>query len=324
MDNFLFLFFALLLFAGFLVYFKVARKYNIVDVPNHRTMHEGATIRGGGVVIFMAMVLFSIFIYNPGYYFLAGLIIIGITGFLDDLLDLPNRIRFPLQLLSVVLMIWQSGLGNINLSFLIAAVIIITGTLNAFNFMDGINGITAGYAMVSVGTLLYINNTVQPFIYDGFLWFFMLALLVFSFFNFRKKAVCFAGDVGSLSVAFVVVFLLLKLITVTGQWIYVLFLTLYGIDTIFTIIQRIFRKENIFRAHRLHFFQVVIKKTGMAHLQMTGFYMAVQLAVNIIILKIAQSSWNRQIIYALIMLGILSLFYIYVKSKMMRRADAIQ
>ncbi len=324
MSDFLYVFFTLLLMATFFVYFRIARKYNIVDLPNYRTMHEGATIRGGGVVIFIAMALYSVFMYNPGYYFLAGLLVIGVTGFLDDLLDLPNRIRFPLQLLSVVLMIWEAGLGNVPLLWLIAAVIVITGTLNAFNFMDGINGITAGYAMVTVGTLLYINNTGQSFIYNGFLLFFILTLLIFAFFNFRRKAVCFAGDVGSLSIAFIIVFLILKLISVTGHWVYVLFLTLYGIDTIFTIIQRLFRKENIFRAHRLHFFQVVIKKTGMPHLMMTAWYMALQLAVNFVVIEIAEFSWERQIIFSLIMLGAISLFYIYVKSKMMKREDVVQ
>ena len=324
MNNLLlYLFFAFLLLAAFLVYFRIARKYNIVDTPNHRTMHEGATIRGGGIIILIAMVFYSIFVYNPGYHFLAGLIVIGVTGFLDDLLDLPNRVRFPLQLLSVALMIWAVDLGSLNIFMLLMAVIVITGTLNAFNFMDGINGMTAGYSMVITATLIYINNTGTAFIYNGFLYFFMLSLLAFSFFNFRRKAVCFAGDVGSLSVAFIVVFLILKLVAVSGQWIYILFLTLYGIDTIFTIVQRILRKENIFRAHRLHFFQVVIKKTGIPHLRMSILYTAVQLVVNLIILKIVVFSWNTQIIYVIVMLGALSLFYIYVKSNMMKKPDVV-
>ena len=320
MSSGLYLVFAVLLFVANVIYFKIARTYKIVDLPNHRTMHEGATIRGGGIVILISIILFSLFLANPGYYFITGLTILGITGFLDDLIDLSGKIRFPLQALSVVLILVELDLTGLSLFYLFLIVILATGTLNAFNFMDGINGMTGGYGLVTVISLIYVNNFVTDFIANEFLFFFLLSLIIFNFYNFRKKAVCFAGDVGSLTVAFIIVYLLIKLVNETHQFVFILFLTLYGIDTIFTIVQRILKKENIFEAHRLHFFQVVVSKTGMSHLRMSSIYMLVQTIVNLVVILIVQLNVGDQLIYSGIMLLALSVCYIFIKNKMRKSA----
>lgn len=316
MNSWLYPVFAILLFAASLIYFKVARRYKIVDHPNHRTMHEGATIRGGGIVILFAVALFSLFFTDPGYYFIAGMTILGITGFLDDLVNLPGKVRFPLQVLSIVLILVELNLTSLSIFWLFLIVVLATGTLNAFNFMDGINGMTGGYGLVTVISLIYVNNYVSSFITNDFLLFFLLSLLIFDFYNFRKKAVCFAGDVGSLTVAYIIVYLIIKLAFETQQFVFVLFLTLYGIDTIFTIIQRILKRENIFEAHRLHFFQVVVSKTGMPHLRMSLIYMVIQAIINLLVILIMQMHLRQQVIYSGIMLLVLSIFYIIVKKKM--------
>lgn len=320
MNNGLYLASAILLFIGFLLYFRVARAYKIVDVPNHRTMHEGATIRGGGIVIFIAVALYALLVGNPGMYFVAGLTVMGITGFLDDLHDLPGKLRLPLQLLSMLLLLAELQLLNTNIIWLALILILATGTLNAFNFMDGINGMTGGYAIVTVISMIIVNSFVQNFISNDFLYFTLLTLTVFNVFNFRKKAVCFAGDVGSLTIAFILIFVLIKMVHETHQFIYILFLALYGIDTIFTIVQRLCRRENIFEAHRLHLFQVVISKTGLPHLRMSTIYMTLQLAINILIIQIATIPVRQQIFYVFIMLLGLSICYIIIKKKMMRIA----
>lgn len=316
MNSWLYLFYPFFLFTAFLIYFKIARKYNIVDLPNHRTMHDGATIRGGGVVIFFAVALVSFLFEYPGYYFVAGLTILGITGFMDDLLDLPGKVRFPLQVLSIVLILAELNLFEHNLIWLFIVIILATGTLNAYNFMDGINGMTGGYSLITVISLIYVNNYVYNFISNDFLFFFLLSLVIFSFFNFRKKAICFAGDVGSLTIAYIVVYLVLKLISESQQVGFVLFLTLYGIDTIFTIVQRILKKENIFEAHRLHLFQVAVSKTGMSHLRMSGIYMLIQLIINSLVILIILVEFRHQMIYFGAMLLVLSVFYMLVKRKL--------
>ncbi len=316
MNSWLYFVYAFFIIAAFLIYFKIARKYNIVDLPNHRTMHDGATIRGGGFVIFIAVALVSFLFEYPGYYFVAGLTILGITGFLDDLLDLSGKVRFPLQMVSIVLILAELNLFELNLIFLFIVIILATGTLNAYNFMDGINGMTGGYSLVALISLIFVNNYVYNFIANDFLFFFLLSLVIFSFFNFRKKAICFAGDVGSLTIAYIIVYLVLKLISESQQVGFVLLLTLYGIDTIFTIVQRILKKENIFEAHRLHLFQVAVSKTSMSHLRMSGIYMLIQLIMNSLLILIIQMEFRCQMIYFGAMLLVLSVFYMVVKRKL--------
>jgi UDP-GlcNAc:undecaprenyl-phosphate GlcNAc-1-phosphate transferase len=320
MSSLIYLAFIIFLVLTSLVYFRVARSYRIVDLPNHRTMHEGATIRGGGIVVLFGMIVYTLVFYNPGYYFLAGLALLGITGFLDDLIDLSGRIRFTIQAVSIVLILLQLGLIDIPVLWLIVLVVIATGVLNAFNFMDGINGMTAGYSLVFVSTLIYINYFVRSFIEIDFLYGYFLAIGVFCFFNFRKKAVCFAGDVGSLSIAFINVFLLMKLMDATQSFVFIFLLAIYGIDTVFTIIQRLLRKENIFEAHRMHLFQVIVSNTGISHLTMTGVYMLFQAMVNLVILLILSYPLSIQGSILLGLLSLLSISYIWIKHKILAKS----
>lgn len=318
MSSWLYLVYALSLFGLALVYFRIARKYNIVDVPNHRTMHSGATIRGGGIIIFIGVLTISFFVHPPGIYFSMGLFIIGMTGLLDDLVDLSSKIRFPLQVISIIMILFDLNLIEHQYWLMLGLVLIATGVLNAYNFMDGINGITGGYSLVVLLSLWYVNAFIQPFVPNSFLIFTIITVVVYSYFNFRNNAICFAGDVGSLSCALIIVYLILKLIVESQQIAYVLFLTLYGMDTIFTIIQRLAMKENIFEAHRLHFFQVVVRKKNMSHLQMSFIYMGIQAIISIIIIKLIPYKTETQIIVSGLMLMILSVVYILIKAKMMR------
>lgn len=321
MHSGLYIVFTFLLFAAYLMYFKVARRFSIVDLPNHRTMHKGATIRGGGVVILIAIILYTLYIPIPGLYFTVGITILGGTGFLDDLIDLSGKVRFPVQVLSIILILADLHLFGLGIFWVLIIIVLATGTLNAYNFMDGINGMTGGYSLVTVISLIYINSYVYQFIANDFLFFFLLALVVFSFFNFRTKAVCFAGDVGSLTIAYIIVYLIIKLVSESHQFVFILFLTLYGIDTIFTIVQRIFKKENIFEAHRLHLFQVAVSKTGMPQLSMSLIFMAVQTAINLVIVWLIQLSLQQQLIYSALLLFGLSVIYSVIKKYMMKEAS---
>lgn len=318
MNNLFYLAFIILLFVASLLYYRIARTFQIVDLPNHRTMHEGATIRGGGIIVLFGMVVSTIFLQYPGIYFLAGLILIGITGIVDDLVDLQGKVRFPFQVIAMLLMLMELDFFQYHWVVVGMVLIVATGVLNAFNFMDGINGLTAGYSLVLVFWLIYINEQVQHVVQSEFLNCYLLAIAVFGFFNFRKKAVCFAGDVGSLTIAFINVYLLLTFIFETGQWVFVLFLTLYGIDTIFTIIQRLINRENIFEAHNKHFFQLAVRRLGFSHIQMSGLYMMVQVAINAFIILMLSYSQMHQWLAMIVMLVILSGAYIFMKFKLLK------
>lgn len=267
---------AILLVVAILIYFKIADKFNIIDKPNHRSSHKHITIRGGGVIFFVGIVLYTLFFGLTLPYFIIGLTLISIISFIDDVWDLSSRIRIVVHFSAMMLMFYDCGFYSLPWYFLVIALIVSTGIINAYNFMDGINGITGGYSLVVIGSFWWINNYLHQFIDNNFLIVVAISLLVFNFFNFRKRARCFAGDVGAVSIAFIIVFLLGKLIVETGNPSYLIILMVYGVDSILTIVHRLMLKENIFKAHRKHMYQLMSNELKIPHTSVSLIYMVVQ------------------------------------------------
>lgn len=274
----------LLFFLIELLYFKLADKFNIIDKPNHRSSHTKITIRGGGIIFAKAVIVWFLFNHFQYPYFIVGLIAISTISFLDDVLTLNNKVRLSVHLFAVLMLFLQWDLFNLSWYWLLIALVFIIATINAYNFMDGINGITGGYSLLTVTTLYYINQKIFSFTSSQLLIIIGLSLVVFNFFNFRTKAKCFAGDVGSVSMAFIVVFLIGQLILKTQNIAYVLLLLVYGVDTVFTVLFRKIRGEHIFEAHRSHFYQYLTNQLKYPHLLVTAWYMAVQLLINVLVL----------------------------------------
>lgn len=296
------------------LYFYIADKYNIIDKPNERSLHTKITIRGGGIIFPLSAFLY-LFYYGMQYpYFSIGLFLISLISFLDDIYSLPNKYRIIVQLLSVSLLLNEVAIYNQTGFRIILSIIVLVGIINAYNFMDGVNGITGGYSLINLLSLLLVNNYSVKFIEDDFVIFVSLGLFVFNFFNFRKQAKCFAGDVGSISIAFIIVFLLVKLILLENQYIYILFLTLYGIDTIFTLLIRLWQRENIFEAHKKHFFQLLVERRAFSHLQVSIIYMGLQLVVNLMTIYIVNAKLSG-LSFSIVILILLSCIYIYGRKK---------
>jgi UDP-N-acetylmuramyl pentapeptide phosphotransferase/UDP-N-acetylglucosamine-1-phosphate transferase len=292
-----------------LLYFRLARAFQIIDKPNERSLHEEPTIRGGGIIFPLSLVFFFITGGEITYYFLIAVVVLAIVGFADDMKGLSRSIRFGIQIIAMLIVFYDLNIFAHSWWVIILLLIITTGTVNAYNFMDGINGITAGYSFVILGSLFYINNNAVPFANNDLLLIMMVALGVFSFFNFRAKAICFAGDVGSLTIGFAMIYLILKLIMVSHNYIFILLLAVYGTDTVLTIIHRLVLKQNIFKAHRLHLYQVIISFTGMRHLWMTVIYMMIQTLVNwIIICNLVQNEKLQYLIGTLILVFLVALY----------------
>jgi UDP-N-acetylmuramyl pentapeptide phosphotransferase/UDP-N-acetylglucosamine-1-phosphate transferase len=135
-------------------------------------------------------------------------------------------------------------------------------------------------------TLYYLNQRYY-FTSNNFFIPVIASLIVFNYFNFRRKAQCFAGDVGSVSIAFIVCFLILSLINATGNFLFVGLLLLYGLDAVTTIIFRIIRKENIFQAHRSHVYQYLANEKKWPHLLVAGIYILVQALINLAVIWMA-------------------------------------
>lgn len=273
-----------------LVYFKIADTYNIIDKPNERSSHTLITLRGGGIIFYLGALfwwLYSGFAY-PWFFF--GLSIISIISFIDDIHSLSPRFRILLQLFSILLMIVQlfiiehSMLDYNFISILgltLLSVFIATGAMNVFNFMDGINGITGGYSLVVLLSLAYPYHQMNDKNLTQLIIITILAVIVFCFFNFRKKARCFAGDIGSISIAFILIFLLGKLIFMTKDFSWLTLMVVYGVDGVMTIFHRIMLHENLSQPHRKHAFQIMANELNIPHVVVSIIYMSLQIITDI-------------------------------------------
>ena len=268
-----------LLFLTELFYFKLANKFNIIDMPNERSSHRKVTLRGGGIIFYFGALVYFLANHWEYPWFIVALTLITFISFVDDIRSTSQSLRLVFHFAVMVLMFYQWDLFSLSWWWIIVALIICTGIINAYNFMDGINGITGGYSLVILVTLAYINAKIVPFTEPALINTVLCSVLVFCFFNFRKKAKCFAGDVGSVSIAFILLFLIGRLIIKTEDFSWIILLSVYGVDTVLTIIHRLILHENIGLPHRKHMYQLMANELKMSHVMVSFIYMVVQTVV---------------------------------------------
>ena len=284
------LMFVLLLVAE-LLYFRIADKFNIIDKPNERSSHSSIVLRGGGVIFSLSMVAWAVMMLVRGEWtevtgylpFLVGLMIVAVVSFVDDVRSLPDSVRLVAQFCAMVLMFWSMGIMHWEMWWIVLiALVVCVGATNVINFMDGINGITAGYSLAVLVPLMLLNRELG-FIDSSFLVVAIIGVLVFCLFNFRPKgrAKCFAGDVGSISIAFIMLFAIGRLVVHTQDVTYLIFLLVYGVDGCLTICHRILLHENLGEAHRKHAYQLMANELKIGHVKVSLVYMALQLAVSL-------------------------------------------
>ncbi len=306
---------SVVLFASELLYFRIADRFNIIDKPNERSSHVHHTIRGGGIIFLFGILIWFYLSEWQLPWFVLAVITIATVSFLDDVTSLNVSVRFVVQIAAVILIFYQLWPIDWPMYLLIAAGIVCVGTMNAFNFMDGINGITGVYALVMMCTFGYLNYTT-PFVDGLLISVIALSILVFLFFNFRKKARCFAGDVGSVTIALVLIFLLLQLIIRSNNFLWPLLFLVYGTDSIITIIYRLKRKENIFQAHRTHLFQYLSNEMKIPHLVVSLGYGIIQGLLNVIVIFcFEKGNYAIPILMALLFISI----YEFVRWKVVKR-----
>ncbi len=307
---------ALLLIAE-LVYFKIADKCNIIDKPNERSSHSSIVLRGGGIIFLIGMWVWSAFFGFQYPWFLAAVTLAAGISFVDDIRSLPDSIRLVVQFTAMGLMFQQLDILHLNMWWVVMlALIVCVGASNIINFMDGINGITAGYSLAVLIPLLIMNYKVG-FMEESFLTVVILSVLVFSIFNFRErgKAKCFAGDVGSVGIAFIMLFAIGKLVMKTGDVTWLLFLLVYGVDGCLTICHRILLHENLGEAHRKHAYQLMANELKMSHVVVSLIYMALQLVVSLGFIYLCPNTVLAHWIYLVGALLVLALAYVLFKKK---------
>lgn len=308
-----------------LCYFKIADKYNIIDKPNERSSHSTIVLRGGGIIFTLSTLAWvglqgvygdwsPVVEYLP---FLIGLFLIAGVSFVDDVVSLPDSVRLVTQFTAMALMFWNLSIMHWEMWWMVViALIVCVGATNVINFMDGINGITAGYSLAVLGPLAIINMK-NEFIDQNFLITVILGVLVFCFFNFRPKgkAKCFAGDVGSIGIAFILLFAIGKLIIQTGDVTYLLFLLVYGVDGCLTICHRIKLHENLGEAHRKHVYQLMANELKIGHVKVSVLYMVLQLVISLGLIYGVPDTVTAHWVYLVICLVVLAVAYIWFMKK---------
>ena len=328
---------AILLLLSELIYFRIADHFNIIDKPNERSSHSTIVLRGGGIIFAISMIAWAGMMAAQGDWatlrdylpFLVGLIMIAGVSFWDDVKSLPDAVRLVVQFLAMALMLYPniSGAGLFSsdnwfwgaLLFLVSLIVCVGGT-NIINFMDGINGITAGYSLAVLIPLLLVNGSLAEgaFIESSYLIVAIIGVLVFCIFNFRPKgkAKCFAGDVGSIGIAFIMLYALGRLIFLTGDITYLLLLLLvYGVDGVLTICHRVMLHENLGEAHRKHAYQLMVNELKIGHVKVSLLYMCLQLAVSLGLIYLIPNTVVAHWIYFVCVASVLGVAYILFKMK---------
>lgn len=305
----------LFLFIGIeLIYFKIADHYNIIDKPNSRSSHSSITLRGGGIIFPIAILVTGLFGY-VSWAIVVAVVLVAVVSFIDDIKPLSQLPRFASHAIAIGLVFYDLNLFTQAIWILPIIFILLIGWVNAFNFMDGINGITVLYAFVAIVSFsfLSINQDSLPLLITM-----GLSCCAFGIFNVRKKAKTFAGDVGSISMALFLGYFMIKTIFDSGQIGYLLFLSVYGIDAIITIFTRIKKKENIFEPHRSHLYQYLANELGYSHILVSFIYASVQLIINAGIIYFEnKGDLSLPIVISFLMIQIL--VYLWIRKEVVRK-----
>ena len=329
---------AVLLLLAELAYFRIADKCNIIDKPNERSSHSTIVLRGGGVIFTLSMIAWAVLMIVQGndimpyLPLLCGLMLVAGISFVDDIHSLPDSLRMAVQIVSTLLLFWSVGLYSVeSLGFsvesqlwsyglmgliVVIALFFCVGATNFINFLDGINGITAAYSLAMLLPMLLMNKDLS-FIEESYLIVAIIGILVFSIFNFRPKgkAKCFAGDVGSVGIAFIILFALGRLMLMTKDVTYIVFFLVYGIDGTLTIIHRIMLHENLGEAHRKHAYQLMANELGMSHVVVSLIYMALQLVISLVMVYLIPNTVLAHWIYLIVVALVLAAAYVLFMKK---------
>ena len=315
---------AAILLVAELVYFKIADHFNIIDKPNERSSHSNIVLRGGGIIFpigvwiwyFWQMVQGEWFMVNEYIPLMAAVTMAAVVSFVDDIHPLSDSVRLANQFVAMLLVFYQIGLLQPELWWLaIPGIILCVGAVNLINFTDGINGMIAMEAIACMVPYIVVVRQLQC-MDESLLWVAILSVLVFAFFNFRPKgkAKCFAGDVGSVSMAFILLFPIGTMIMATMDITYLTFLVVYGVEGCLTIVHRIMLHENLGEAHRKHAYEIMANELRINPMIISVGYMTLQLIISFGFILIPNTIFAHWA-YFLAVFVVLCLMYVAFKKK---------
>jgi Fuc2NAc and GlcNAc transferase len=257
----------------------------LLDKPGERSSHQRPTPTGGGfpalVAWFFVTLLAAHFGVVPsGPRWLAALLVgttLACIGLLDDALDLPRSLRYLAQLLvaSAALLLLRAATRRFGLPdtlTFVLGVVFVTGLVNAFNFMDGVDALVASSGLLIMGFYAWLAR--EP------LWALVAAAYAgFLLFN-RPRARIFMGDAGSTALGGLV-----GIAFLSSERLELPHLVLLGplvSDSAYTIVRRLLRRENIFVAHHSHVYQRLLR-AGWSHGQLSGTYAALTMLMGLLV-----------------------------------------
>ncbi|MEY3983342.1 MAG: hypothetical protein RL160_899 [Bacteroidota bacterium] len=262
--------------------------------------------------------------------FVIGVLMLATVSFIDDLIFLKHSLRFMFQILALMLVLWDLPIGSQNQELMVLAIaglIFGIGVINAFNFMDGINGMLLLNSFVILGSFAYLNEFVLDpqgnplkFTDTNFILAMMIAVLVMSVFNVRTKAVAFMGDVGSMTISMIILYLMYCLLLATGNYIYLLLFSIFGIDAGLTVGYKLILRQNIFLPHRDFLFKRLVHIARLPHLKVSVGYALAQLFINALVLLLPPSmKYAQQLSLLFIGITVQVVAYVLLRNTMVRR-----
>ena len=286
---------------------------------------------GMGLVLVCAFMFYG---FSTGFtlpdYFVIGVLMLATVSFIDDLIFLKHSLRFLFQIVALLLMLWQLPITSQNQELLVlacAGLIFGIGVINAFNFMDGINGMLLLNCFVILGSFFYLNEFVEDaagnplnFTDSNFILSMMIAVAIMAFLNVRNKAVAFMGDVGSMTISIIILYLMYSLLLATGNYIYLLLFSIFGIDAGLTVGYKLILRQNIFVPHRDFLFKRLVHIARFPHLKVSIGYALVQLFINALVLMLpASMKYAQQLSLLFIGITVQVVTYVLLRNSMVRR-----
>lgn len=297
---------ALIVFGGgyWLLVRNIAFKKQLLSIVNGGNQ----AITGTGLVLVLVLLLHGLLVNTSHAYFLFAFAMLALVNWLDDLFEIHSGWRLITQFLALSFLVMEFGLISSYWSpfFLVVAV----GVVNAYNFMDGINGISGIYALAVLAPLpfAYAFDTENM----GRLLLIFLFLILFILFNFRRSAKAILGDTGSIALGFLVLFYSLQCFKNYDIYLLMSFSMLFLLDTGYTLLERTYRRKNVFQSHREHLYQMLVHRRGWDPRWVAMGYGVIQLGINITLLLLKSS--RSQLLFSIAIGAILSGVYWYWKT----------
>ncbi|HIR37880.1 MAG TPA: hypothetical protein IAC93_05885 [Candidatus Limisoma gallistercoris] len=326
-----FITYAIILFFIEVAYIAIARRFNIIATTTNKISESRQPIiTGGGILFFIATVIFFIFKNDGDRYFIsmpwtvfAALAMLTVVSFIDDMRELSPHIRLACHIIAVAVMFFAltalSSQMDVEWYWFPLFLFFGVAFINAYNFMDGITGITGCYSFTTLFSLFFMffpTALISP-------WYFIIpaiATAVFCAFNCRKHEVCFSGDAGSISMAYIILFPLAVWALYFKDISIVTLVSVYLVDAGMTIILRLFRRENLLQRHHNHIYQLLVYRCRWNQILVAAIYSILQFAIT---LGYVYTPAGRRDIYCLVAFIALAAIYLASRAVILRVTKAV-